>query len=390
VTKKGRTVAAPHSTAPTQGTEDGDLLNTLLKVGVGSALHQLRARRSAATTHTQRSYDALFAPTDPAGLTPAERHTVALRVASQHREPALIAHYAAALRREGVPDEQLAAAAGSSPDALSPRLAAIVRHTDLLTVRPATASPADLARLRSAGLSTAQVVTVSQLAAFVSYQTRLVVGLSLLHADQPAGPGNVIGPTGAPDSGFTQRELGWKPWLEPPTVEDVTERQRAALPGQRINSPYFRLLALDPEVLRERTATDNGIFHTAGGLPRAERELAATVTSRVNGCIFCASVHSRFATQLSKRTEDVQRVLDDGPAAQLDPRWTAIAHFSAALTATPAQVDQSHLQRLRALGLADLEILDVVQASAFFAWANRLMLTLGEPTDTDRPDRQPG
>jgi uncharacterized peroxidase-related enzyme len=101
-------------------------------------------------------------------------------------------------------------------------------------------------------------------------------------------------------------------------------------------------------------------------------------------------VPSRFATQLSKRTEDVQRVLDDGPAAQLDPRWTAIAHFSAALTATPAQVDQSHLLRLRALGLADLEILDVVQASAFFAWANRLMLTLGEPTDTDRPDRQPG
>jgi hypothetical protein len=26
-----------------------------------------------------------------------------------------------------------------------------------------------------------------------------------------------------------------------------------------------------------------------------------------------------------------------------------------------------------------LEILDVAQASAFFAWANQLMLTLGEP-----------
>ena len=37
--------------------------------------------------------------------------------------------------------------------------------------------------------------------------------------------------------------------------------------------------------------------------------------------------------------------------------------------------------RLRAiqLGLQELEILDVMQAGAFFAWANRLMLTLGEP-----------
>jgi alkylhydroperoxidase family enzyme len=26
-----------------------------------------------------------------------------------------------------------------------------------------------------------------------------------------------------------------------------------------------------------------------------------------------------------------------------------------------------------------LELLDVIQASSFFAWANRLMLTLGEP-----------
>ena len=42
--------------------------------------------------------------------------------------------------------------------------------------------------------------------------------------------------------------------------------------------------------------------HRAGdgdGLPRPERELGAAVASRVNGCVFCASVHARFAEQLS-------------------------------------------------------------------------------------------
>lgn len=34
---------------------------------------------------------------------------------------------------------------------------------------------------------------------------------------------------------------------------------------------------------------------------------------------------------------------------------------------------------LREQALTDLELLDLVQATAFFAWANRLMLTLGEP-----------
>jgi alkylhydroperoxidase family enzyme len=34
---------------------------------------------------------------------------------------------------------------------------------------------------------------------------------------------------------------------------------------------------------------------------------------------------------------------------------------------------------LRQNGLSDLEILDLIHAVAMFAWANRLMQTLGEP-----------
>ena len=40
-------------------------------------------------------------------------------------------------------------------------------------------------------------------------------------------------------------------------------------------------------------------------------------------------------------------------------------------------------QRLVAkAGLDDLAILDVINAAAFFNWANRLMLSLGEPATT--------
>ena len=37
---------------------------------------------------------------------------------------------------------------------------------------------------------------------------------------------------------------------------------------------------------------------------------------------------------------------------------------------------------MRAQGLSDLEILDLTHAVAMFAWANRLMQTLGEASDT--------
>jgi len=182
---------------------------------------------------------------------------------------------------------------------------------------------------------------------------------------------------------FTQNNLDWLPWLDPLAASDFTERQRTALvDAARINSAYFRLLARDPDILEARTKTDKDIFYNvADGLPRAERELAAAATSRVNGCIYCASVHSRFATTYSKRGEDVQRLLDNGVGARLDPRWDAVVAASAALTATPPSFCSAHIAALREVGLDDAEIVDVINAAAFFNWANRLMLSLGEPAN---------
>jgi alkylhydroperoxidase family enzyme len=41
-----------------------------------------------------------------------------------------------------------------------------------------------------------------------------------------------------------------------------------------------------------------------------------------------------------------------------------------------------HVAALRDVGLDDQSIADLVHASAFFNWANRLMLSLGEPDAT--------
>ena len=191
----------------------------------------------------------------------------------------------------------------------------------------------------------------------------------------------------APDRplAFTQDQLGWEPWLVPLTEAELTDHHWAALVDKgRAKSAYFLLLARDPEILRARTKTDNDIFYNASaGLARAERELAAAATSRHNGCVFCASVHARFASHYSKRPHDVQRLLDEGVNAPQDERWRAIVDASVALTATPGALTAEHIDTLRAVGLDDLAISDLLHAAAFFNWANRLMLSLGEPTPPD-------
>jgi uncharacterized peroxidase-related enzyme len=97
---------------------------------------------------------------------------------------------------------------------------------------------------------------------------------------------------------FTQAQLEWLPWLQPLPEAELTERHFAGLvDAARAKSPYFRLLARDPDILGARTRTDKDIFYNPeAGLPRAERELSAAAASRYNGCIYCASVHACFAS----------------------------------------------------------------------------------------------
>src|SRR5258708_39711417 len=85
----------------------------------------------------------------------------------------------------------------------------------------------------------------------------------------------------------------------------------------------------DPDILGARTKTDQDIFYnTQAGLPRAERELPAAATSRYNGCGDCASGHARFASQHSKRSADLDRLLAEGVSLDLDARCNAIVAAS--------------------------------------------------------------
>ena len=74
-------------------------------------------------------------------------------------------------------------------------------------------------------------------------------------------------------------------------------------------------------------------------------------------------------------------MLDEGTAAQQDdPQWRAVIDASVALTRIPDEFGAEHVRALREAGLDDVAIIDAINGAAFFNWANRLMLSLGEPT----------
>jgi uncharacterized peroxidase-related enzyme len=103
------------------------------------------------------------------------------------------------------------------------------------------------------------------------------------------------------------------------------------------------------------------------------------VVSRVNGCVYCASVHAQRFQQLAKRDDVIQQVFADPETAGTSERERAIVRFAIDLTLQPDAVDAESIDALTRAGLTHAEILDLSHAIAIFAWANRLMLTLGEP-----------
>jgi CMD domain protein len=199
---------------------DTDVIDTLVGITPGSALDAIRNRRPEARNQAQASYRALFAPETPGGISATERFAVAAFVTGLHGETETASFYAAGLAASGVaPDLRRAigtaieAAKGQGPygsypagllsredkpgpthhvaaetrHALGPRLAAAFDHMHLLVFHPRDAAPAALQALLDAGWSTTDIVTLSQIAAFLSFQIRVVAGLRALALSPLAG-----------------------------------------------------------------------------------------------------------------------------------------------------------------------------------------------------------
>lgn len=158
-----------------------DVINRFAGLTSDSPLGQLRAQRPAVARHAQGSYQALLEPDDPAGVSRYERELIALRVAVLTPSPPLAAWHRARLSDLGASEAALAAVE-RFPDGppLSPREAAIVRHTDRLTLEPGAAGPAQIAELKAAGLHPRDIVTIAQLIALLSFQVRVLAGLRVL------------------------------------------------------------------------------------------------------------------------------------------------------------------------------------------------------------------
>jgi uncharacterized protein YciW len=158
------------------------LIETLVSARPGSALAEAMEKRAEILRLSEAAHDAVLLPHDPGGLSHGLRAALAARMARLNSSPALASHYDALVARAG--DPVTAPLAIPDADATDDRTAEIVRHADRLTVAPREATRAHVDALRGAGVADPDIVRLAELAAFVNYQVRVIVGLALIGEKQ--------------------------------------------------------------------------------------------------------------------------------------------------------------------------------------------------------------
>ena len=140
----------------------------------------------------------------------------------------------------------------------------------------------------------------------------------------------------------------------------------------------MKIHALNPESLLAHFELYRQAMHRRSPLSRAERELVATVVSLLNGCRYCEHHHAQGLSRLlpEERRPMVER-LCAGEEAELSEREAALAEYASKLPLSPEAMTEQDVARLRAAGLDDRAILDLVQCVGYFNYVNRIVTGLG-------------
>ncbi|MFB6263365.1 MAG: peroxidase-related enzyme [Bradymonadaceae bacterium] len=141
--------------------------------------------------------------------------------------------------------------------------------------------------------------------------------------------------------------------------------------------------SLAPDAMRAHIDLYTALMFDGADLPREECELIATVVSAANGCEYCIEHHGVALNAYWRDGERVRALVEDWRSLDLQPRRRAMLAYAEALTETPADVEESHVERLRETGLSEDEILAVNLIASYFNFVNRIAEGLGVEVDED-------
>ena len=166
-------------------------------------------------------------------------------------------------------------------------------------------------------------------------------------------------------------------------LADYYEQQRSAwgfLPN------YAGAFSSRPEVAEAWNVLNSTV---RDGMDRRRFEIATIAAARALRSTYCTVAHAKFLRDVCGDAATVRAIAVDPRGGNLDAQDRAVYEFAGMVAADAASVTQSDIDRLRAVGLKDRDIADVVFAAAARAFFTRVLDGLGAQLDPQTAEAFP-
>ena len=130
---------------------------------------------------------------------------------------------------------------------------------------------------------------------------------------------------------------------------------------------YAAVFGSRPDVARAWTALNLAVRN---GMDRRRYELATIAAARALRSTYCTAAHSMFLRDACGDEATMVALADDPTGASLDDADRAVVAFAGKVARQAAEISQGDIDALRAVGLTDNDIADIVfavGARCFFA-----------------------
>jgi uncharacterized peroxidase-related enzyme len=142
---------------------------------------------------------------------------------------------------------------------------------------------------------------------------------------------------------------------------------------------YAAAFSFRPDVAQAWNVLNSTI---RGGMDRRRFELATIAAARALHSTYCTAAHAMFLRDVCQDEESLHRIARSPDGGDLQPQDRAVYRFAAKVAADASSVEQADVDDLRAVGLSDAEIADVVYAVASRAFFTRVLDGLGAQLDS--------
>lgn len=152
---------------------------------------------------------------------------------------------------------------------------------------------------------------------------------------------------------------------------------------------WMRALTVAPKSARRFADFIMSFFAEDGtSLSLRERELVAVATSRENRCGYCVAHHTyNLGEIVGSHASAYQFALEPRTTPLTEPELVMV-EFARKLTRAPHEIQRQDVEGLRSAGFGDPQILEIIETTGYFNFANRMFMALGCPVDERVLSRQ--